>query len=179
MLFKLIKRRFAEFFCLFFFFFVWQKKKGNPWIFPTRSSALCCLLSAGGGFSALPEGKHVTGKERHITHSLIPTLFFFLFFPPRRSWKSKWQPSVSGPPPRQYARTRTATNLSLLLSAFLHTFCPLSFFSRLNARPRFLFKCVITPPATAAHTSSACGGVAGDLLVIYGSGRLKVLKIFG
>lgn len=163
----------------FFFFLFGKKKKEIP-----EYSRLAALLSAvfcqrGGGFSALPEGKHVTGKERHITHSLIPTLFFFSFFSPRRSWKSKWQPSVSGPPPRQYARTRTATNLSLLLSAFLHTFCPLSFFSRLNARPRFLFKCVITPPATAAHTSSACGGVAGDLLVIYGSGRLKVLKIFG
>lgn len=178
MLFKLIKRRFAEFFCLFFFFCLAKKKRKSLNI---PDSQLCSLLSSvsGGGFSALPEGKHVTGKERHITHSLIPTLFFFSFFSPRRSWKSKWQPSVSGPPPRQYARTRTATNLSLLLSAFLHTFCPLPFFSWLNARPRFLFKCVITPPATAAHTSSACGGVAGDLLVIYGSGRLKVLKIFG
>lgn len=165
---------------VFFFFFCLAKKKWKSLNIP--DSQLCSLLSSvsgGGGFSALPEGKHVTGKERHITHSLIPTLFFFSFFSPRRSWKSKWQPSVSGPPPRQYARTRTATNLSLLLSAFLHTFCPLSFFSRLNARPRFLFKCVITPPATAAHTSSACGGVAGDFLVIYGSGRLKVLKIFG
>lgn len=179
MLFKLIKRRVAEFFCLFFFFLFGKKKKEIP-----EYSRLAALLSAvfcQRGGVLVPCLKANMLQERRDTlliHS-SPPFFFFLFFPPRRSWKSKWQPSVSGPPPRQYARTRTATNLSLLLSAFLHTFCPLSFFSRLNARPRFLFKCVITPPATAAHTSSACGGVAGDLLVIYGSGRLKVLKIFG
>lgn len=77
---KLIKRRFAEFFCLFFFFLFGKKKKEIP-----EYSRLAALLSAvfcqrGGVFSALPEGKHVTGKERHITHSLIPTLFFFFFF---------------------------------------------------------------------------------------------------
>lgn len=55
------------------------------------------------------------------------------------------------------------------------------------ASSRFRAECSATFPsevrnyslATAAHTSSSCGGIAGDSLLIYGSERVGVSEIFG
>lgn len=82
MLFKLIKRRVAEFFCLFFFFLFGKKKKEIP-----EYSRLAALLSAvfcQRGGVLVPCLKANMLQERRDTlliHS-SPPFFFFLFFPP-------------------------------------------------------------------------------------------------
>lgn len=82
MLFKLIKRRVAEFFCLFFFFLFGKKKKEIP-----EYSRLAALLSAvfcQRGGVLVPCLKANMLQERRDTlliHS-SPPFFFFFFFPP-------------------------------------------------------------------------------------------------
>lgn len=82
MLFKLIKRRVAEFFCLFFFFLFGKKKKEIP-EYSRLAAPLSAVFCQRGGV-LVPCLKANMLQERRDTlliHS-SPPFFFFFFFPP-------------------------------------------------------------------------------------------------